>query len=704
MDGSVEPASLAAPPDLSVSDLARAWTRVRENEGCAGADGVTLARFAARAAKALPRLASALASGLYRPLPLLEILVEKRSGHGTRRLLVPAVRDRIVQTAVSWRLGATLEEEFLDSSFAYRRGRGVDTAIAEVCRWRDEGLVSVVDADISSFFDEVPHSSLLALVRGGLASGLEGDTGLLHVVELWIRCPVWNGERLLPARKGIAQGSPLSPLLANLFLHDLDVSLAAAGFRAVRYADDFVILCPGETEARDALQRTAGWLERNGLQLNVEKTAIRTFKEGFNFLGVHFVEEEVWRPWRERHPATRILKMARPLPPALLVRVLAPPRGPTAMASALTRAGVHPVPPEAAPQSSSGGRTPVAFLYLTTQGSILRKTGDRFLVEKDRVLLFETPAHEIESVLIFGNVVITTPALAECMERGIRVSFLSRTGRLRGHLAMPCGHDVAVRQRQYALALDPAAAMAFARPLISGKIANEREVLLVFNEAQSAGAEELTGWEARAGNAGSIEVLLGCEGAAAKRYFQDLMTFNRSDFVWQGRQRRPPPDPLNTLLSLGYTLLGQEFAALLESLGLDVYLGCLHQPDFGRPSLALDLLECFRAPVVDRFVLTQVNRKVFQAGDFQRHGESGGLRLTTDALGRFLERWERWMLSPPPVRAGGTPAPPFRREVRREAERFVRFVRDGQLAWTPWRWDRFDTPEEDSLDEASATT
>jgi group II intron reverse transcriptase/maturase len=201
--------------DLTLEDLEQAWEHVRANDGCAGVDGVTLSRFGASLRHSLPRLLAEIAEGVYRPLPLLRILVEKKPGSGeARRLLIPTVRDRIAQTAVAHRLSLSFEEEFLEASYAYRPGRGVDRAIARVLQLRDRGYTTVVRADISAYFDEVPHAPLLARLAEERVPAWIRD-----LVRLWLACEVWDGQHLAPLHKGLPQGSPLSPVLANFYLH-----------------------------------------------------------------------------------------------------------------------------------------------------------------------------------------------------------------------------------------------------------------------------------------------------------------------------------------------------------------------------------------------------------------------------------------------------------------------------------------------------
>ena len=348
----------------------------------------------------------ALDLGEYRPLPLLEIVIEKAPGK-TRRLLVPTVNDRIVQTAAARQLSHSLEDEFLDVSYAYRPGRGVDQAIARVLQLRDRGYQFVLDADVTAYFDNVDHALLLGLLRQeNLAPAL------LALIESWLGVPVWDGLALKKLGRGAPQGSPVSPVLANLFLHELDVTISASDQHIVRYADDFLVLCDSVASAQQAREVTAGWLLARGLELHPEKTAIRTFQEGFRFLGIMFAEDEAMVPWKGRTATGRVVRVARPMPASLLNPFLRPRRKPGLLGAELSEA----VAGLRLPRKSRGGN--VAFLYLTEQGSVLRKSGDRFLVEFDGRILLDLPYHKLEAVLVLGNVQITTQALGELMVNG----------------------------------------------------------------------------------------------------------------------------------------------------------------------------------------------------------------------------------------------------------------------------------------------
>lgn len=273
---------------LSEASLFAAWGKVRSNKGCAGVDRVTIEDFEADLVANLFRLKEEVLEGTYRPRPLLRVEVPKRSG-GTRVLSIPSVRDRVLQTAVASALTPVFEAEFEDCSFAYRPGRSVAKAVARIVSLRDEGYRWVVDADIDDFFNEIDHSLLMREVET-----LVHDDSILCLIKSWIEAETMEPEGRAHPGKGIPQGSPISPLLANLYLDHLDEAFLKRGLRLVRYADDFIVLCKSRERAEDALELSEDVLRALELDLNEAKTKIVDFNQGFRFLGVQFVRSLVF--------------------------------------------------------------------------------------------------------------------------------------------------------------------------------------------------------------------------------------------------------------------------------------------------------------------------------------------------------------------------------------------------------------------------
>ncbi|MGD1036616.1 MAG: reverse transcriptase/maturase family protein [Roseiarcus sp.] len=251
----------AAADAFGVPALERAFLRVRANGGGAGGDGVTLARFDRARAQTLAALSAALATGVYRPGPLRRVGLRKRGG-GRRPLAIPCVVDRVVQTAWLSALAPTLEARMHPSSFAYRSGRGVDDAVAAARAHVASGRAYVARVDIQDFFDRIPHARLFAELPAWIA-----DKRFLDLARTWVRTAA-------PAGRGLPQGSPISPALANVYLDPLDRAMAAEGLVAVRYADDIAVFCHSASEGRAALERLGDLLSARGLELNVDKSRV----------------------------------------------------------------------------------------------------------------------------------------------------------------------------------------------------------------------------------------------------------------------------------------------------------------------------------------------------------------------------------------------------------------------------------------------
>jgi len=274
------------------ANLQSALQKVWRNGGSAGADEQTVAHFARQAEQELQRLHEQLRLGTYRPQPVRRAWIPKPGSREKRPLGIPAVRDRIVQGALRHVLEPIFEMEFAEHSYGFRPGRGAKDALRRVDTLLKAGHDWVVDADLKSYFDTIPHERLLALVTERVADGR-----VLALVESFLRAGVLEEAKgWQPTERGTPQGGVISPLLANLYLNPLDHQMERAGWAMVRYADDFVILCRSEAEAQAALEAVRKWVSEAGLTLHPEKTRIvnATQPGGFDFLGYHFERGMRW--------------------------------------------------------------------------------------------------------------------------------------------------------------------------------------------------------------------------------------------------------------------------------------------------------------------------------------------------------------------------------------------------------------------------
>jgi RNA-directed DNA polymerase len=275
----------------ALSTLNVAWQRVRANKGAAGVDRVSIERFDGNAHGYLQELHNALKNQTYRPNAIKRVYIPKDDGK-QRPLGVPTVKDRIVQAAIKLVIEPIFEHEFLRMSYGFRPQLGCKDALREVDHLLKQGYTYVVDADMKSYFDNIPHDLLMKQVEKRISDGK-----MLDLIRLYLQQEVMDGlERWTPTN-GTPQGAVLSPLLANIYLHPLDKFITEQGLKMVRYADDFVILCKSQSEAEKALERVREWVNRKGLSLHPDKTHLGNCLErgqGFDFLGYRFEAGKRW--------------------------------------------------------------------------------------------------------------------------------------------------------------------------------------------------------------------------------------------------------------------------------------------------------------------------------------------------------------------------------------------------------------------------
>jgi len=271
--------------------LAASWRQVNARAGAGGVDRQTVEQFETQAEKHLQSLHEALRTDTYVPQAVRRCWIEKVGSVEKRPLGIPTVRDRVVQGALRLVLEPIFEREFHARSYGFRPGRGCKDALREVERLLKEGHTFVVDADIKSYFDTIPHPELMAEVRRRVADGR-----VLKLLEAYLSQGVMEGLAQWTPEAGTPQGAVISPLLANLYLHPVDQALAEAGWEVVRYADDLVILCRSEEEAQRALELLEKLITERKLRLHPEKTRIvdASQRGGFDFLGYHFEQGKRW--------------------------------------------------------------------------------------------------------------------------------------------------------------------------------------------------------------------------------------------------------------------------------------------------------------------------------------------------------------------------------------------------------------------------
>ena len=288
-------------------------------------------------------------------------------------------------------------------------------------------------------------------------------------------------------------------------------------------------------------------------------------------------------------------------------------------------------------------------LYVTTQNAYLNKEGQSVVVNVEKETRLRVPVHTLDGIVCFGAVSMSPFLMHHCAESNVAVSFLSQYGKFLARIQGPVSGNVLLRREQYRVADQPEAAAAIARNMLIGKLANARAVLRRAlrdhgeNDGLKKAESRLTQYLQRLEKPLPIDELRGNEGEAAASYFAafpQLITVGDEAFAFTGRNRRPPTDPVNALLSFAYTLLVHDCRSALEGVGLDPCVGYLHTDRPGRPSLALDLMEEFRAILADRLVLSLINRRQIQPKDFN-DSAGGAVSMTDSARKELLNAWQK---------------------------------------------------------------
>jgi CRISP-associated protein Cas1 len=319
-------------------------------------------------------------------------------------------------------------------------------------------------------------------------------------------------------------------------------------------------------------------------------------------------------------------------------------------------------------------------IYISEQGALIRKTGRRLLVEKNKQILLDIPVIKTGRLFLFGNIQVTTQAMAMLLDNGIDVSFFTSRGRLRGLLSSGFSKNIFLRLAQYERWRDNTYKLRLCRAIIRAKLLNMNYVIKRhlknypeedYNQSFQTINRGLGGLSDKEELAG----LLGIEGSSSGAYFSAFSRMFRQDLKFKKRLRHPSPDPVNALLSLGYVMVTNEIASLLEGMAFDPYLGFLHGIKYGRRSLALDLVEEFRQPLIDTFTLKLANLKIFKEADFEQvTGE--GLHLNDVKFKEYLSLYES-RLKEKSTPEGDT-APSWRELLHKQVKSFEKALFDGK--------------------------
>lgn len=275
----------------AMPNLQRAFERVKANGGAAGMDNQTIEMFENRLKENLEAIAQSLTQQRYQAEAIKRVWIPKPGSQEQRPLGIPTVRDRVVQTALRNVIEPIFEAEFAQHSYGFRPRKGCKDALRRVEELLEAGQVWVVDVDLKSYFDTIPHTQLMERVKHRVADGR-----VLSLVGSFLKQGVMEGMENWTPERGTPQGAVISPLLSNIYLNPLDHEMAEAGYETVRYADDLVVMCASKAQAEQAMERVERWTLQAGLKLHPEKTRIADAAQagGFDFLGYHFERGKKW--------------------------------------------------------------------------------------------------------------------------------------------------------------------------------------------------------------------------------------------------------------------------------------------------------------------------------------------------------------------------------------------------------------------------
>ncbi len=609
---------------IAMPNLEAAWSRVFGNGGAAGGDNVTLTRFQATAPIRLARLHQALTSGEYTPGAIRHVDIPKKDG-GTRTLSIPSVVDRVTQTALTAVLTPLIDVELEDASFAYRIGRSVQAAVERIRSLHAAGYAALVDADIEHFFDNVPHDRLLARLAETMTDG-----PVTRLINLWLEHGASGG-------RGIPQGSPISPLLANLYLDRLDEAFAGRGARIVRFADDFVILTQDRSGAEAAWTKVEKLLAEQGLTLNRDKSRITSFDQGFHFLGHLFVHSLVMAGQGEDEidEATRLMRHV-------------------AEEDRRTEAKAEEAAENDTLQRRHGLDPGQRILYVVSPDRRLTLRNQAFSVQAgsggpgaptEWHEILALPPNAVDRIELGPKVSADMTALRHALATDTPIAFVNGHGETAGWLAPHYGARAARHLAQAGATLNPDSRLVLARKFVEGRVRNHRALLRRLNRDRQEPLvlktlATLNMLVRDIGSPKTLAELLGHEGRAAALFWPAFGRLLEGGFNFRLRQRDNPPDGVNILLNITANLLTRDITVAIERAGLHPGFGMLHAAADRADAAVYDLMEEFRAPMAESVVAQALNTKALTDADFETLPQ-GGPHLKSSSYAKILRVYER---------------------------------------------------------------
>lgn len=615
---------------FSIVALRAAWEDVLRNDEQDGIPAPGVARFKERVEDNLERLSCDIANGTWRAGHLSPVSIT--IGEKARLLHVPTVSDRVIARAALAALIPTVEPHLGPGAYAYRAGLGVADAVQAVVALREEGMRWVLRTDIADCFPTLPREGVWAKLQH-VFSGHD----VLGVVRQLLDRTVCGSRGGVHRLSGVPQGCPLSPMLCNLGLADLDSALLAEGWPVIRYGDDLLVATTSKSDAEAALALASNVVKGMSMELNAEKTRVTTFDDGFTFLGEDF---------GPRYP---------PCLPGFRLE------DPTERA-----------------------------MYVGHQGSRLRVAAGRLVVEsKDDAQLLDVASSQVSRLVLFGSVGLSAGVRTWALNTGIDVVLASRKGNYLGTMLSHEHRYRPARLRAQLTCADSPRGLDIGRAIVRAKVTHQQTLLQRLNRRDGTdtirdAVAQMDALVAMLPEAGSIQEIMGLEGAAARVYYPAWGRTLPEGMRFTERSRRPPQDVINAALSYLYTLLVGECVTALHAAGLDPAIGLLHTEQDKRPSLALDLMEEFRPWLVDQVIAELAKQRRLRP----EHGRSeagSGVLLTNEGKGVVVDAYERRLLGSVSGAITGF-AGTRRRHIYRQAQLLRVAIQEPSATWTGLTW------------------
>lgn len=570
-----------------------------------------------------------LRKGNYVSPPLQGFTIPKKDG--TERLLaVSPLYDRILQKAAALVLTPGLDALMAQGSYGYRKGLSRQQVRYEIQNAYRQGYTWVYESDIEDFFDSVYRPQLI-----GRLQSLFGKDPLWPLLEDWLGQNIHIKDTIIERKShalGLPQGSPLSPVLANFILDDFDSDLEVHGFKMIRFADDFIILCKSRHEAELAAMGVEYSLSQVKLAINRDKTHIVELSQGFRFLGYLFREDHAIEVAGEKSDG-RTSFSANDVPSNL------PPWLANLGSKAAQPLEDDDLPKQAHGQIEEHGQ----HLILTGDAQVLTTDNHNLIVKKDDQITHKISWEQLQAITLIGLHSMTLPAQHQALKNKVPVHMADRSGQYLGALTsfQPAQNSYKNWFIQLQMSDRDDFSLAIAKQIVISRIHNQKQTLFkrtAHRKTLQTTFAKLKQLQHKVTQAEQLATLNGYEGTAAREYFACFNLFLPEWAQFEKRTRRPPKDPFNVLLSLGYTILYSHVDAVLQSAGFMTWKGVYHQQSAAHAALASDLMESYRH-MVERFAIYVINHGQIKAEDFRNETDETGkaiIRLSAEARRRFV--------------------------------------------------------------------